>query len=285
MQITNPQPLSLRLRNNWIALKAMVYKELIIMTRYPVNFVASFFQIFFIIAVFTLAGLAFSDHPQGGGSDALISSMMATGFILYIYISDTLWTIGYNVRREQIEGTLEQLYLSPANKFSNLVSRVTNLLIWTTLMCVVAVIVLSSLLGGLSFQYPLRGLYILVMSLLGTFGMGFAFAALTLRIKETASTLVNLLQFGLMIACAMFFPFSSLPNWMLWISRVIPVSYMVDAFRSTLMGYPPGFPELAPIEVELIIITAFGLLMPLLGYVLYRRAEDTARYKGTLAEY
>jgi ABC-2 type transport system permease protein len=284
MQTANSQPISVRIRHNWIALTAMVYKELIIMTRYPVNFVASFFQIFFIIAVFTLAGLTFSEDPQGG-SDTIISSMMATGFILYIYISDTLWTIGYNVRREQIEGTLEQLYLSPANKFANLVSRVTNLLIWTSLLCVVALLVLGSLLGGLSFQNPLLGLYILLMSLLGTFGMGFAFAALTLRIKETASTLVNLLQFGLMILCAMFFPFASLPDWLIAVSRLIPVSYMVDAFRSTLMGYPTGFPELAPIGVEIAIVTVFGLLMPVLGYYLYRWAEDAARRKGTLAEY
>lgn len=286
MQNTQPSSLSLKLSNTWIAFKAMVVKELIIMTRYPVNFVASFLQIFFIIAVFTLAGLTFSDQPQAGSSDdALISSMMATGFILYIFISDTLWNIGFNIRREQIEGTLEQLYLSPASKFANLVSRVSNMLIWTSMLCVLAVVVLSNLLGGFSFQYPLRGLYILLMSLLGTFGIGFAFAALTLRIKETASTLINLLQFAIMIFCAMFFPFASLPDWLLWISRLIPVSYMVDAFRSTLMGYPAGFPELAPIEIELAIVTIFGLLMPVLGYYLYRRAEDVARNKGSLAEY
>jgi len=36
-------------------------------------------------------------------------------------MSDTLWTIGYNIRNEQVQGTLEQLYLSPASKFASLV--------------------------------------------------------------------------------------------------------------------------------------------------------------------
>ncbi len=54
----------------------------------------------------------------------------------------------------------------------------------------------------------------------------------------------------LMILCGMFFPFRALPEMVLWGSRVLPLSYAVDAFRSTLMGYPVGFPELAPIEVE-----------------------------------
>jgi hypothetical protein len=51
------------------------------------------------------------------------------------------------------------------------------------------------------------------------------------------------------------------------------------------MGLPAGYPELAPIEVEIAIVVAFGLLMPLLGYWLYQREENSARRRGTLSEY
>jgi hypothetical protein len=51
------------------------------------------------------------------------------------------------------------------------------------------------------------------------------------------------------------------------------------------MGYPRGFPELASIGVELVIVTTFGLLMPAVGYWLYRREEDRARRSGSLSEY
>lgn len=270
------------LQSSFSTFWAMVRKELIIMTRYPVNFVASFAQIFFIVAIFTLAGLTFSSTGKGNLD---ISGITTYGLVLYLYVSDTIWTIGYNIRREQIEGTLEQLYLRPANKFSNLVSRVANLLIWTSLLVATATMVMSFLLGGLPFENPGLALYILVMTLLGTFGLGFAFGALTLWIKETASTVANFIQFGLMIFCAMFFPFSVLPKFILLISRLIPISYSVDAFRSTLMGYPPGFPELAPLTTEIWILTVFGLVMPILGYILYRLAENSARRSGSLAEY
>lgn len=99
------------------------------------------------------------------------------------------------------------------------------------------------------------------------------------------NTAVNLLQFAFMILCAPFFPFAALPEGVLFFSRLIPLSYCVDAFRSTLTGYPGGFPELASIEVELIIVTIFGLVMPIIGYWLYRRAEDRAHLRGSLAEY
>ena len=267
----------------WSAFWAMVKKELIVLARYPVQFVTSFAQVFIIIAVFSLAATMFSKGAQGGGTNT--SGVVTYGFIMFIFLSDTLWTIGVNVRHEQVQGTLEQLYLSPASKFANLVSRVMNLLIWTGAISIVSMFAMAAILGKLPFENPWLGLFIFVMSLSGTFGVGFAFAALTLRIKETAQTVANLLQFAFLILCANFFPFSALPAPVLAVSKVIPLAYAVDAFRSTMMGYPAGFPELAPIKTEIVIVTIFGLLMPVVGYWLYRKAEDEARRSGSLAQF
>ncbi|MDX1689202.1 MAG: ABC transporter permease [Candidatus Promineifilaceae bacterium] len=269
----------------WSAFGAMVRKEFIIMLRYPVEFIASFFQVFVIIIVLTFAALMFAPEGVGSEASATTGGLVAYGMIVFLYLSDTLWAIGFNVRREQKQGTLEQLYLSPASKFASLAARVTITLVWTGLLSATSLVVMGALLGRLPFANGPLGLYILLMTLAGTFGSGFAFAALTLRIKEAAQTAVNLLQFGFMVLCAPFFPFSALPPAVLAVARLIPLSYGVDAFRSTLMGYPAGFPELAPIEIELIIVTLFGLLMPFVGYWLYRRAENDARQRGSLAEY
>jgi ABC-2 type transport system permease protein len=268
------------------SLLAMARKELIVMLRYPVEFIASFIQIFIIVTVLTLAGLMFS--PTGasaGANNSYTAGLVVYGFVLFLFLSDTLWTIGYNVRRDQKQGTLEQLYLSPASKFANLLSRVAVTLVWTSLLSFTSSWIMSAMIGSLPMNNVPLALFILGFGLLGTFGMGFAFAAITLKIRETAQTLANVFQFSFMLFCAPFFPFSGLPEWMRSLSRLIPMSYVVDAFRSTLMGYPKGFPELAPIEVEIIIVVAFGLLMPLIGYWLYRRQEDIARTDGTLSEY
>jgi ABC-2 type transport system permease protein len=269
---------------------AMVRKELITMARYPVNFVASFAQVFLIVIIFTLAGSMFFNAPEGqealeGSNPGSPSGIVIYGFILYMFLSDTLWTIGYNVRHEQVQGTLEQLYLSPASKFASLVARVSNTMVWTSLLSITGAVVMSVMIGDLPFENPWLGLYLFVLTLTGTFGIGFAFAALTLHIKETANTVANLLQFAIIVLCGIFFPFSALPKAVVAISRLLPPAYAVDAVRSALMGFPPGFPELAPFPVEFAIVTVFGLLMPWVGYLLYRRAEDAARREGSLAAY
>ena len=260
----------------------MVKKQLIVMTRYPINFVSSFAQVFLIMFMIIVAMSLFSG--RGISSQGLGGTIMF-GFVLFMFLSDTLWTIGYNIRWEQVQGTIESLYLSPASKFASLVSRVTVSLVWTGLNCVAALIFVTYVAGALPYENTGLAAYILVLSLSGTFGMGFAFAAFTLVARESANLAANALQFVFMGLCAMFFPFSVLPKEVLYISRVIPLSYCVDAFRSTLMGYPDGFPELLPIEAEIVIVTLFGLLMPVVGYGLYKVAEKQARVKGTLGEY
>lgn len=272
----------------WLStLMAMSRKELTIMTRYPVEFIASFGQVFLIIAVFTLASLMFTREGVRGAGEAstFFSGLVVYGFVLFLFLSDTLWTIGYNIRREQKQGTLEQLYLSPASKTASLISRVAVTLVWTGLLSLTSGWLMSAIIGRLPFENVPLGLFVLIMTLSGTFGVGFTFAALTLRVREAGQTLANLAQFTFMVLCAPFFPFQALPGWIQTISRLIPLSYGVDLFRSTLMGYPAGFPELAPVGIELIIVTAFGLLMPVLGLWLYRQEEDRARRNGSLSEY
>lgn len=270
----------------WDTLVMSTQKELLIMLRYPVEFVASFAQVFIIVIMLTLAGLMFS---KGGAvasaGNSQIAGLVVYGFILFMFLSDTLWGIGYNVRREQKQGTLEQLYMSPASKFLTLLSRIMVTLVWTGSLCVVSSLLMSAMIGRLPFHNVPLGLFILVMSLGGTFGTGFAFAALTLRVRETGQTIANLAQFAFMVFCAPFFPFAALPDWLQWVARLIPLSYCVDAFRSTLMGFPAGFPELAPLNVELVLVTAFGVLMPFIGFWLYQAEENRARKKGSLSEY
>lgn len=289
MTTVTPTPAADRLHGPaafFSTLLAMAEKELMIMLRYPVEFVASFGQVFLIVTSLTLAGLMFS--PQGArpvAGESQTAGLVVYGFILFMFLSDTLWTIGYNVRRDQKQGTLEQLYLSPASKFANLLSRIVVSLVWTGLLCVMSAWLMSVLIGRLPANNLPLALGVLLLSLAGTFGTGFAFAALTLRIKETAQTLANLAQFGFMLLCAPFFPFSALPEVLQWVARLIPLSYGVDAFRSVLMGLPSGYPELAPLPVELAVVALFGVAMPLLGYWLYRREEDIARRAGSLSEY
>ena len=85
-----------------------------------------------------------------------------------------------------------------------------------------------------------------------------------------------------MIVCAMFFPFSALPEFIQIISRLIPLSYCVDLFRMVMIGEAP---ELLPFELELVIVVISAVLLPLLGIWYFQRTVQAAKREGNLAEY
>src|SRR4030042_1236190 len=68
-QPTKSQPL---LQAEVSAFLAMARKELIIMARYPVNFIASFGQTFLIVAIFTLGGSMFFRNSNAVASNGQV---------------------------------------------------------------------------------------------------------------------------------------------------------------------------------------------------------------------
>lgn len=278
------------LRQRFLSFWDMSWKVIIEFSRYPIAFLALFAQVFLIIAMFLFAALAFT--PAGTEPTAAsqqLAAIIVYGFIMGFFLSFALWEIGFSIREEQTRGTLEALYLSPASKFGSLVARIFAILLWTSVFSVFAILVVAMAVGGLPIENAFLALVVLLFSISGFLGLAFIFAGVTIKLKESAQFLVSGLQFFFMIFAAQFFPFSALrgvhPFIVDGISRWLPVSYSVDAFRSLLVGLPPGFPELAPLGTEIVIVVLFGVLSPTIGYWVYKRIEASARLEGTLGEY
>jgi len=262
---------------------AMVRVQTILISRYPVNLASGLLVSFGGVLALALATRMFT--PATSGSTGEIAGVMFYGYLLYIFLSDSLWRIGYSVRQDQVQGTLEGLYLTPAWKFASLVSRAVPLFVLTGTGAVLALAAANWIFGGLPAANLGLATVVFLCSVVGTFGLGFCFAAYTLVAGEAASSTANFLEFALLVVCAMFFPFRVLPGPVQWISRIIPLSYCVDAFRSMLIGLPPGFPELAPIGTELVIVAMYAVMMPILGYALFRAVERRLRQTGRLGQY
>lgn len=264
---------------------AMVYKQLLETSRYPVAFAGMFLQVFMIIIIFVMAGMAFSDMSDPEASVPAASAAIY-GFVIFMFIISTLWEMGFSIYEEQTRGTLESLYLTPASKFANVISRVFAIVVGTGLV----VVLLLFMMKGIGLGVPVGdlglGLLILIFTISGSLGLGVLFAGITIALKESAQLFINAFQFFLLIFCAMFFPFSVLPREVVdYVSRYIPLSYAVDSFRTVMANYPEGFPELAPLGHEMVITALFGLLMPAAGYLVYRFFERRARRTGSLGEY
>jgi len=262
----------------WNQFVSMSKKEFTVLTRYKFSFILSFFQVFLIMFLFTAAALILTPPDKADYGVGL----MFYSFVLFIFLSTALWDIGNSLREEQYQGTLESLFLSPISYFSTLVSRIFTNVLWTGLNVLVTFFFMSFVFGKLPLANLGLSLIILFLSLFVCFGFSFGFAGLALRYKESMNTFTNFLQFFLMIVCAMFFPFSALPEIIQVISRLIPLSYCVDLFRTTMIGVSP---ELLPFEIEFGIVLISAIILPILGILFFRRTIEKAKREGNLAEY
>jgi ABC-2 type transport system permease protein len=257
---------------------AMSRKEFTVLTRYKFSFILSFLQVMVIMFIFTVAAMILTPPEEASKGIGL----MFYSFIIFIFFSTALWDIGNSLREEQYQGTLESLFMSPISYLSTLISRIFANVLWTSLNVIWAFFFMSVVFGQLPVENAILGLIILILSLFVCFGFSFGFAGLALRYKESMNTLTNFLQLFFMIVCAMFFPFSALPEIVLVFSRLIPISYCVDLFRSTMVGIQP---ELLPFELELLIVVIFSIVLPFLGIFFFRRTVEAAKREGNLAEY
>ena len=264
----------MRLTAHRQSFRAMLKQQFQLLTRYPVNLIANFLLVLVMVIVVTLVVMMFV--PAAAGSTT--RGITLYGFVIFIYLSHTIWTVGLSVQREKIEGTLTGLYLTPASRFLSLLSRAVVTLAWTTVACVGGVLVAQAITGPLPLYNPGLALIILLFTVSGLVGLGFAIAGLALHFGESIELVANILEFSLIGFCAFFFPFAILPRALQTVSRLIPLSYSVDAFRTVALGLDQ--PELLSLGVELVIITSTGIVAPLLGYAIYHLNEKKARQQG-----
>ncbi len=264
------------LRPAWFSFRAMLKQQFLLLTRYPVNLGANFLLVLVAVVAVTLMVTLFVPR----GMETQLRGVTLYGFVIYIFLSHSLWTVGMGVQKEKLEGTLVSLYLTPASRFLTLLARSVVALGWTGVAAVLGLLLAQALTGPLVIHRPWLALGILLMTVGGLIGLGFTLAGLALRFGESIEIVANILEFGLAGLCAFFFPFSVLPPTLQTVARLIPLSYAVDAFRSVLMGRDR--PELLDLNIELAIILLTGVLGPFLGYGIYLFNERQVRQRGTL---
>lgn len=261
---------------------AMTVVQAVLLLRSPLAFAAGLLVSFGgVLALALMVRLFAAGEGQAAPLEVWV---MFYGYVLYVFLSDSLWRIGFSVRAERVQGTFEALHLAPAPAFGGLLARVLPAFGLTALGALLALGAAGWIFGPLPLANLGLALAVLAAALAGTLGLGFAFAAYTLLAGEGAAAVGNLLEFGLLLVCAMLFPFHALPGPLLAVSRLLPLSYGVDAFRSALLGFPPGYPELAPLQVEVWIVALSGLGLPLAGYWAYRAVVNSMRRAGRLGQ-
>jgi ABC-2 type transport system permease protein len=269
------------------ALIAVFRREWTIFRRYPSWVLAVFIWPFIFPAAYVLAGRALAG-PDGSGLALFNQVAGMSDFLGYIAVGSTiwmwqnivLWNVGFALREEQLRGTLEANWLSPAWRFSFLLGSSMTQLVVVMIFLVVSTVDFK-LFYGVQFQgNPLLILLMLAASIPPIYGLGFAFASLVITVKE-ADAFVFLVRGLVMIFCGITYPLNVLPGWMQSIAHWLPPTYIIHGLRQAALSGA----DLTALLPDLRALLGFGAFWLIAGYLLFTWMERRARQTGAIGQY
>ncbi|MGI8644457.1 MAG: ABC transporter permease [Thermomicrobiales bacterium] len=130
-------------------------------------------------------------------------------------------------------GILRRIKVTPFPLGSFILARVVSQ--------VLVAVAQSMILAGMAmliFGLEIRGnllliLFVILLGALAFLAIGFAISGIA-RNTETAASYANLVTFPMLFLSGVFFSIDSAPEWLKPITRILPLSYLVDALREPM---------------------------------------------------
>ena len=170
-----------------------------------------------------------------------------------------------SVSREKETGTLDGILIAPISRLAIILGKATA---QATRGLAQGIMVL--VLSIIFFHVTINGSVILVLLilLLGIFsfvGMGILVSASATE-QETATQLLFMFQFPMLFLSGVFFPIQQMPVVMQYISKIIPLTYAIEAMRKVMILGG----NMASVSNDLIILVIFGAVTLIIAVPVFK---------------
>lgn len=194
-------------------------------------------------------------------------NFVAPGIMAMTVMMSVMTGLPGAISQEKEVGTMDGMMVAPINRLSIILGKT---LAQTARGLLQGVIILA--LAVWLFGVTIQGNILLVFGLLllGVFsfvGLGIVLTSFA-KDQQTATMLMTTLLFPMMFLSGVFFPIQQMPWYMQDISKVLPLTYAVNALRK-VMVLGAGIPS---ITTEITVMVVFGIIMTAIAVPVFRRA-------------
>ena len=256
---------------NWLNLiKANTRKDYIELKRYLPNTIAMLVS-FFIIFLAMFAGIQIIGDP---GTKDVNTQFIIVNYVFWYLALIVVQDIGHQIANEAIQGTLEQVNMSPLGLWKIMLARLVAA-IFTNSIIVVILLFAAMLVTGQWLNIDVISILpILILTLISMIGLGFIIAGMTLVLKQIGA-LLQILQF--ILAGLVFIPLSVAP-----FLAFLPVVKGVDLVRAVMID---GLSILSFSPFDFFVLIFNAVFYFLLGLFFFLYCERVAMKKGLFAHY
>lgn len=179
----------------------------------------------------------------------------------------TVMSTGYAIAGEKEDGTIVRILMTPVSRGTVILGKTIHQLILQLIRAVILILAAMAVFGVTMNGSWLFVALVLILFTLSSVGMGIALSV----ISEDMTTFQQLSTFVTvpsMFITGVFFPLSSVPDWLRWIAYFFPLTYANDAMR-IIMIKGQG---LGAIIVDLTILLIFAIFYFAVGVYLFKKS-------------
>lgn len=205
------------------------------------------------------------DIPEIYGNLEYLDFLTPAVIALTVFMGSVA-TTGSAIAGEKEDGTIVRILMTPVSRRSVILGKTLYQLILQLARAVILILAAYFLVG-----FHMNGSWLLVALILTIFTLGGVGMGIVMSTRvddmESFFQLNMLLTLPSMFVTGVFFPLSSVPDWMRYIAYCLPLTYANHAMR-TIMIKGQG---LGAISTDLIILSLFALITFSAGVHLFRR--------------
>ncbi|MCV7171186.1 ABC transporter permease [Mycobacterium manitobense] len=199
--------------------------------------------------VITLMYFMFQNAPHPPGSPSPFNNaclIMLGVFPLVLMFLITSITM----QRERVSGTLERILTTPLRRLDLLAAYGTAFSVAAAAQAVLACMVSFWLLGFDTAGSPLLVFAIAIVNAVLGVGLGLLCSAFA-RTEFQAVQFMPVVIVPQLLLCGIIVPRALLPEWLQWVSNVLPASYALEALRE--VGAHPDLTATAARDIAVVI--------------------------------
>jgi ABC-2 type transport system permease protein len=210
------------------------------------------------LVVMTLIGLSF---PQAGVLDYIAPALLATLALFFGFL-----LTGISFLRERSQGTLERLMASPLSRLDIVVGYLCGFFIFALAQTLI-ILLFTIYVLGVNYHGDLWQIFVFqVVVIIGAVNLGI-FISTFARNEFQMVQFIPLIILPQVFLCGVLWPVEQMPNYLQWLSTVLPLTYAVDGLRNIMLNGQ----NLIDVGFELGILVGFTILISTLAAVTLRR--------------
>lgn len=191
---------------------------------------------------------------------------MAPGIIAMVVVMAVMIGLATSISREKELGTLDGILVAPISRLciilGKALSQTTRGLLQGSIVLLLSIFLFGVKIYG---SIPLVAL-LLFLGVFSFIGLGILISAIAAG-QETAMMIMMTLTFPMIFLSGVFFPIEQMPGFMQIISRILPLTYAIEALRKVII-LGAGISSLGK---ELTILITFGTITLAIAVPAFKR--------------